>query len=206
MTFLHGDGGGAARHIGTDDTFFPPPTRGYHNVGGKPDTYSKTTHIQLTEDKVIQREQERWIKLFCDPEKHPRDVIGEQAGYKDKTKVKQALNETINGSKLYGKLRRWMEEQFPSLYKIWSQSDVKKTGPQISKLYETRLMLDEGLYRSADKMGIKLSYEYDGVGVFASEDHEGLQTQLKDLKRQITTRSDELWGIPVVVNDEVLDL
>ncbi|MCL4180197.1 MAG: hypothetical protein KJ072_20910, partial [Verrucomicrobia bacterium] len=174
-----------------------------HYVPHIGDTYSKT-HSQTSEEKAIEQEHRRWVDLFCSERNDPREVIARQAGYGDQAKVKQALNETINGSKRYGKLGRWMKGRFPNLYEAWSKSDVKKTGPQISRLFETRLMLDEELYRSADGMGIKLAYEYDGLGIFAPENHEGLRTQLDDLVRQITTRAEELWGIPVVVKVEVL--
>lgn len=148
-------------------------------------------------EKDLLTEHKRWVELFTNPNINPREVIAEDCGY-NKDICKQALNETINGSQTWKILIKWIESKFPVLFKVWSQTDKKKTGPTISKDYETVLMLDPQLFRYAEEMGIKIAYEYDGVSVFGGEDEKGLMDKINFLMNFISWSSKTKFGVPVV--------
>ena len=144
----------------------------------------------------------KWTKFFTDIV-DPRIIISNDIGWGNSKKsikrCKQALNETINGSRKYKKVCRWIEEEYPLLYKVWMETDIKETGPNISKMFETVIMKDEALYRLADSLMVKLSYEYDGVGVFSLNSDPDIINKLNIISNWITNKSIELFDIPVVV-------
>ena len=65
----------------------------------------------------------------------PRTIISKQTGYSEDT-TKQALNETLNGSKLWKRMDKWLRDEFPVLYKLWMTTNIKETGTNISKMYK----------------------------------------------------------------------
>jgi len=162
-------------------------------------TLHYVTHIRTCQAlKDIINEHVRWIKMFTDTKIDPKELISEWCGYTI-PQAKQSLNETLNGSLKWKKLLTWMETHFPILYTTWLKTDVEKTGINISRHFETVLMLDNQLFKYAEDMGIKISQEYDGFGVFSRTDDKDINDKLKFLTNYLKCKSVELWNIPCVI-------
>jgi len=152
-------------------------------------------------DKVtypLLQEHKKWLNMFTNPNNDPKIIISEACGYSIE-QAKQALNETLNGSKQWGKFIEWLKAEFPLLYSEWIKTDVSKTGNNIASKLETVLMLDESIFKYADEMGIKLTYEYDGYGIFCNDGDNDIQDKLKFISNYLTFKAKEKWGVPVVV-------
>lgn len=124
----------------------------------------------------IKREHERWLTLFLDEVVDPRSVIGSKID-ESKEYVKEALNATLNGSKKYPKVRKWLESEFPNLFQVWQSLNPKETGIRIGRNYEGPLMLDTKLYQIANEMGLKIRSLHNNVPRW-----EGRPTYLRSLK------------------------
>jgi len=177
------------------------------------------TEMIATVDLALESECHRWTDLFADPNSDPRDVIKVAAGIGSELKdVKQCLNTWLNGAKEYmrpsnGKRNRtdnkrleaWFQRRFPEMAKVWAafgQRDM--TGTLITEAYEFPLMANPELYHLANQMGLILSYEYDGVGVFADRDDPELNDKLNKLGSFIQQQSAVKFQVPVIVKIEVL--
>jgi hypothetical protein len=112
----------------------------------------------------ILAEMNRWNSLFTDPDLDPKVVLFRELGYL-RDQAKAALNQTINGSKQYTRFIRWFKTNFPLLFLIWDRTYKKGVGVDISSYYETDLMQDMALYELAERLGLHLTYEFDGCGV-----------------------------------------
>lgn len=71
----------------------------------------------------------------------------------------------------------------------------KKTGCTIALDYETKIFQDPDLYRLADSLGVKLAYEYDGIGVFAASPN--IEPELKTLGDHIKATAQRVAGIKI---------
>lgn len=153
--------------------------------------------------EIIKSEHNKWVSMFTDKDYDPRNVIGVGLN-KDKDYIKQALNETLNGSKKYPKLLQWLDWNFPLLYKIWKTMDAKATEKVIGKNYESALMLDIGLYELATQMDLKLGYENDGFSVYAKDDNNDVMDQTRCLVNYVRQKSKEKFGFSVVMTMELI--
>lgn len=153
------------------------------------------------------KEHQEWIKLFTNNDLDPREVIltelSDQETYFNIGMIKEALVETINGSKQHPEILSWMEQRFPVMYAFWQSTNVKETGTKITKEYEHRLIFREAIYRMAGDMGIKLTSEHDGFGVYALS-KDGLTSKLDCLVKEIRQYSITTWGVPLVMKIKVL--
>jgi len=147
-------------------------------------------------------------KLFSDPAIEPKETIRKECKFKDTDHAKRAMNESLNGSGRYKKTYlHWFQREFPTLYELWQKTDVKHTGKNIAEKFERPLIQDKELCDLADRLGIKVISEHDGVGVFAADDDIGLDGKLKRLAAHIEANSIRLFGVPVVVKSKpVFDL
>ena len=69
---------------------------------------------------------------------------------------------------------------------------------QISKLYETRLILDPGLFELAAELGIEILPEHDGLGVFAAERDPDIDQKALALAARIEDICLRLFGFRAV--------
>ncbi len=138
-------------------------------------------------------------RLFCDPINDPRELISLATGY-DYLKCKAYLNSTLNGSSMYKHLLRYLESKFPIMYNIWVNSTVKATGTTISRIFETKLMLNPKVFKLAESLKIKLAYEYDGFSLFFYSKENKAEEKAGILKNFINSESKRLWGLDVVLN------
>lgn len=153
----------------------------------------------------LDAEHQKWIELFCDPKVDPKEVIQKACRFKTPETTKSALNESLNGSTRYPKFLDWMKAQFPTLFQLWQETEVKQTGNAISKQFERRLILNHQLYEFADDLGgIKVIPEHDGLGVFSNDKEDQLQGKLDKLADHLRSISDNMFEIPVVAKTKLV--
>lgn len=146
----------------------------------------------------IKEEHGKWVELFTNPNIDPREVIGLDLG-KEKSAVKEELNKALNGHKAYKKILGWIEQHFPSLYTLWQTTDTSKTGVNISRLYESKVMLNPKLYQWTEERHLKIAYEYDGISVFSADDGQSLVSKVDLLAKMIQCISLVECGVNVVL-------
>ena len=145
-------------------------------------------------------ERSKWNALFLNKSTDPKSVIANAIGI-SRDDIKPVMIQYFNGKtrgKAFKSFGAWISREFPELYALWKQTDVKQTGNNIGKLFETRLLLDKSIYERADELGIVIGYEYDGMSFYAKDD-----TNCDALLSYIEKRSVELLGIKLVFVDKV---
>ncbi len=124
-------------------------------------------YLTCNVDKIVE-EYVKWTRFWTDPNLDPKQqIIADLGGAFSRDEVKDLINSSINGQR--NQVFRWIENNYPALFEIWNQTDLKTTGVQISKLYETRLILDPGLFELAAELGLDILPEHDGAGLFCAE-------------------------------------
>ena len=173
----------------------PTKSKGSCNTGPNNNLQSHYDGVNLD----IIAELNRWNALFCDPTTDPKAVLVAELGY-TREAAKSALNQTINGSERYAKFYRWFREKYPLLHDVWQRTDIQSVGNEIAAFYETRLMTDMGLYRMAAKLGLHLTYEYDGCGIMCRDDDKDVLGKIQQLIAYVKDRSQIKYQIkPVFV-------
>ena len=166
----------------------------------------------------ITTECNRWTEIFTHPRIDPRQHIIDAIGLNIKTAdMKQCLNVWLNGGKEYkrvsnGKKNRkdnraleaWFTTTFPNMTKVWSRIDREHTGECLGDFYEGDIMMNMSLYSYAESMGLTLSYEYDGVGVFAKPNDSDLTSKLEAVKSFIQNLANQEHQLPVEVKVDLV--
>lgn len=158
--------------------------------------------VQFVGKDDLNKEYGKWVDLFT-AVIDPREIIGKYTTL-TLTEVKTALTETMNGSTKHKKVLGWMSTEFPNLYKVWRTTDVKQTGNYISRVYESKIMLNQELYRLTESLEVNLMYEYDGVSVFSKEDRPDMHKILSCLTERIRGISRKSCGITCVLKTVIL--
>jgi hypothetical protein len=159
--------------------------------------WPETLHYTVEE---LNAEVIRYNQMFTNSE-DVRAIIGEVLG-RTTDQCKQYLNRTINGSRTHKPLLRYLQEQFPILFDVWIRTDMKSTGPNISKMFETKLMLNPELFKLADSLGVKLMYEYDGFSIFVHEQDRNAKQKVSIIEDFIKQESLKRWNLNVVLKAE----
>lgn len=168
-------------------------------------TYKSIHYVsqKRPQEHSLEMEHQKWIALFSNKAIDPKDTIRISCGFKNNDLAKRAMNESLNGSGRYKKTYlKWMQREFPMLFEIWQETDVKHTGTNITERYEHPLIQDVELYNLATRLGVEIASEHDGVGVFAREDDAELDAKLKILAAHIEASSMRLFSVPVVVRSK----
>ena len=145
---------------------------------------------------IVAGERDRWIAFWTDETADPRDVIARELGLK-KDRVKKLVNSAINGSQ--NRLSKWIETNFPCLFKIWMTTNLKETGNQISKTYETDIMLNGDFFKFVQSLGIRVMPEHDGYSIFSSRDDDKLPEKLKLMVHHLKEYSNRKFCVPIVL-------
>jgi hypothetical protein len=154
-------------------------------------------YLSYNVTKLIE-EYIKWTKFWTNPEIDPKtQLINELGETCSRDQIKKYINSSINGSE--NKVFRWIKENYPVLFDIWNKTDLKKTGTNISKFYETKLMLDPELILLAESMGLEALTEHDGLGIFAKVNDSELDQKVEKLRNWIQERSLWLFGLKVQV-------
>lgn len=181
-----------------------------------PEDLALQERLNQVNRNVLANECNTWTQIFTNPE-DPRDWIIRKANINvSRDDMKKCLNTWLNGGNEYrrkddGRRRRqehklfdtWFTGRFPEMAKVLAAVGTRKfIGTEITDAYERSLMMDPALYELAQEMGLRLSYEYDGVGVFAETNGAELRAALERLAKFVQERSVELFRVPVVVTIE----
>ena len=140
----------------------------------------------------------KWTEFWTDPDVDPKQhIIHELGGTYSRDEIKELINASINSQK--NAVFSWIEKNYPVLFDIWNKTDLKKTGNNISKFYETKLMLDPELILLAEGMGLEVLTEHDGHGIFAEENDSELDAKVGKLRDWVQEKSVALFGLKVQV-------
>lgn len=146
----------------------------------------------------------------------PRDTMAAELGL-EKPELKSALSVWINGGKeielndkrdrvTVPKIHEWYKRHYPQMTMILETLiPIRLIGPCISANYETKIFQDVSLYELALSMNLKLAYEYDGIGIFASNDEPDLTGKIEKIKSHIQDSSKNLFGFPIVLKVETIE-
>lgn len=163
-------------------------------------TENRNIHFGINDQNIL-NEHNRWVELFTNPLIDPREVIGNEIE-RSKDEVKVSLTETMNGSRKFPRQLEWIKKNYPFLYAVWQTTHLKDTGPNISAMYESKIMLHPELYKQTEEQGIKIAYEYDGVSVFSSDIKSILNDKVQYLAKRIQSLAQRECGIPLVLKVE----
>jgi len=140
----------------------------------------------------------KWTEFWTNPNVDPKqDILHELGGTYSRDEIKELINASINSQK--NAVFHWIEKNYPVLFEIWNKTNLKKTGNNISKFYETKLMLDPELILLAESMGLEVLTEHDGLGLFGDEGDPDLDTKVGNLRDWIQGKSVALFGLRVQV-------
>ena len=162
-------------------------------------SYPNLPHIVLGK---VNNELGRYNNIFLNPDIDPKSHLSNRLRI-DRSEIKEVLISYYNGKGFKGgkfigvkgrlafqKYDEWLKLEFPTLYAMWIQTDIKQTGNNIGKYFETKLMLDQSIYKKADELGIIIGYEYDGMSFYATD-----TTNCQTLLNYIKSKSVALLGI-----------
>ncbi len=158
---------------------------------------SRLPHIDLD---GLEHERWKWNNLFLNKSVNPKAVIAKAVGLSLED-IKPVMIQYFNGKKrgkAFVAFDAWISKEFPMLYEAWQRTDIKQTGNNIGKYFETKLMLDGSIYERAEELGIIIGYEYDGMSFYAEDD-----TNCQELLDFIEKKSVELLGVKLVFVNKV---
>jgi hypothetical protein len=135
-----------------------------------------------------------WTSLATDP----RLLIAADLG-KNHTKddIKDLICSAINNSD--NQVYKWIRKNYPTLSKLWDKTDKEHTGVNISKIYETKLILNPENFKLADQLGLEILPEHDGYGVFADADDPDLAAKVDALREAVQKDCINSYGITPVI-------
>ena len=140
------------------------------------------------------KEYIKWTEFWTDPDIDPKQqIIDDLGGTYSRDEIKELINASINSK--YNSVFNWIEKNYPALFEIWNKTDLRKTGNNISRFYETKLMLDPELILLAESMGLEVLTEHDGLGLFGDEGDPDLDTKVGNLRDWIQEKSVALFGM-----------
>ena len=187
------------------------PSNAISNISNNtisPITYSLPSlgslHYSYGNVDELVNECSKWTAFWINPDIDPRELIAQDLGNGEtKETVKQLVNSAMNGSE--NRVFKWICKNYPALSSIWLQTDLKLTGVQISKFYETRLILDPGIFELAAELGLDILAEHDGLGVFAAEGDPDVDQKAQALAARIGDNCLRLFGFRAVVKVKRVD-
>lgn len=145
---------------------------------------------------------DRWNALWTHPTIDQRELIAADLGT-TKERVKSSLNTAINDAGNANKLHLWIKANFPLLHAAWQKLDISKTGVNISRLYESRLIRDNAFQAFINSIeGIKIMDEHDGVSVLSSPDDPEIEAKIESICEFIAKSCFEKFGIKPVIKSE----
>jgi hypothetical protein len=154
-------------------------------------------YLTCNVDKIVE-EYVKWTKFWTDPHLDPKQqIIADLGGAFSRDEVKDLINSSINGKE--NQVFKWIENNYPVLFEIWNQTNLKTTGPQISKFYETKIMLDPELILLAESLGLDVISEHDGFAGFAAEGDPDVDQKAQALAARIGDNCLRLFGFRAVV-------
>jgi hypothetical protein len=140
----------------------------------------------------------KWTEFWTNPDVDPKQqIIKDLGGTYSRDEIKELINASINSKK--NAVFNWIQNHYPALFAIWNKIELKKTGNNISRFYETKLMLDPELIRLAESMGLDVLTEHDGHGIFSDENDSELDGKVGKLRDWVQEKSVALFGLKVQI-------
>jgi hypothetical protein len=147
---------------------------------------------------LLIKEYIKWTEFWTNPDIDPKQqIIKDLGGTYSRDEIKELINASINSKK--NAVFNWIAKNYPALFEIWNKTDLKKTGNNISRFYETKLMLDPELILLVESMGLEVLTEHDGLGLFRDEGDPDLDTKIENLRDWIQEKSVALFGMRLQV-------
>ena len=147
---------------------------------------------------TFEEEVRNWNLFWNHPLIDPKQQIITDLGIKcSRKQIKKCINSAINGSP--NKAFYWIKENFPVLFSIWQKINPEETGPRISKLYESQIILDPELFHLAESLDLEILNLHDGIGAFGFETDPELDSKAEKLRDCIQERSLRLFGLAIQV-------
>lgn len=147
--------------------------------------------------KIVE-EYIKWTRFWTDPNLDPKQqIIADLGGTLSRDEVKDLINSSINSKK--NQVFKWIKNSYPALFEIWNQTNLKTTGPQISKFYETKIMLDPELILLAESLGLDIIFEHDGFAGFTAEGDPEIDQKAQAVAARIGDNCLRLFGFRAVV-------
>lgn len=161
------------------------------------------------ENSEIAAEKAAYEKIFLNPAVDPKQHLSEALGI-SRSEIKDVMISYFNGKGFrnnvfvqkgsknpFVKFNSWLKSNFPKLYTLWSQTEIKQTGNQIGKNFETKLMLDESIFQKARSLGLVIGYENDGFSVYGNIAKDN--PCVRELLDFVSEQSVRLLGIKLVI-------
>jgi hypothetical protein len=176
-----------------------PDYNNYYNlIDNNIPNFQESLHYLTENEEKIVAEYVKWTEMWTSLEKDPRLSIADDLG-KNHTKdnIKNLICSAINGSG--NSVYKWIRKHYPTLSKIWDKTDKKHTGVNISKIYESKLILNEENFKLADRLNLEILPEHDGIGIFAVADELDVQMRIKHLQNAVQRTCENIFGIKAVI-------
>ena len=110
------------------------------------------------DDTTLASEVETYTAIFCSESEHPRAYLARALRYDighsaSDSEIKKMLNEGLNGSgrEECKQFRAWIKQQFPNMHKVWATTDIRTTGSNLSKYYESPIFRNPKVIKMAKK-------------------------------------------------------
>lgn len=150
----------------------------------------------------LKGEVEKYNAIFLSKERNPRIYLAQALKIK-KDRIKDISIKYFNGidfwnNRDYIKYDKWMKDSFPIMYRHWKSTDISRTGCNISKYFETVLILNQDIYSYADTLGLELVYENDGFGIY------GDYRQVDSFLQYLIIESKKKTGVELVFTNKYL--
>jgi hypothetical protein len=169
----------------------------YNNILYIP-RFQESLHYLAENEEKLFNEYIIWTEMWSNLDTDPRLLIAADLGKKHtKDSIKPLLCSAINGSD--NQVSKWIRKNYPMLSKIWDKTDKKHTGVNISKMYETKLILNPENFELADRLGLEILPEHDGVGVFGDADDHDIAAKVDVLREAIQRDCLNSFGIKPVI-------
>ncbi len=154
-------------------------------------------YLAENEEKLVE-EYINWTEMWSALDADPRLLIAADLGKKHtKETIKTLICSAMNGSD--NQVYKWIRKNYPTLSKIWDKTDKNHTGVNISKIYETKLILNPANFELADRLGLEILPEHDGLGVFADAADPEVATKVDVLREVVQRNCMNSFGIKPVV-------
>ena len=160
--------------------------------------FQESLHYLAENEEKLVEEYKSWTEMWSSLDTDPRLLIADDLG-KNQTKdnIKPLLCSAINGSD--NKVYKWIRKNYPIFSRIWDKTDKKHTGVNISKIYETKLILNPENFDLADQLGLEVLPEHDGLGVFADAADPDVAAKVDELRDAVQRNCLNSFGIKPVV-------
>jgi len=173
----------------------------YYNINNislyNPIIQESLHYLTENEDKLV-NEYIKWTELWSSLDIDPRLLIAAELGNRHtKDEIKKQLCSAINNKK--NDVRKWIRKNYPILSRIWDKTDKRHTGVNISKIYETKLILNPENFQLADKLGLEVLPEHDGLGIFADAADPQVASKVDALREAVQQDSLNTFGIKPVI-------